>query len=475
MGRRRLRVLVLFLAALPAAASAAAALAYWEARSVVAELQAGPKRAVVEAARPELDVPPKLPAVEAAEQPPRARTILLIGSDRRLGDEVHQSDTIILLRLDPERERVALLSVPRDLLVAIPGHGRDRVNAAYALGGPALLIRTLRETLGVEIDHFVEIQFGGFTRLVAAMGGVYLPVDQRYLNRNLGTPGTNYAEIDLRPGYRKLSGREALDFVRYRHFDSDRFRAARQQLFLFETVRQALGTHAYDVLRVRRLLRAFAEATTSDIDGIGQLWDVADAVRAAPPGRTLGFSLPTLDLQAGSAEYVTAGEDEIRRSVRRWLGAEEKPPSGPAGERQLGESRSAGLVPDGGEAGRLLAETGRWVPCTPGALPPGFRWPGHGAADAYTLEGHPAAALYATRGSGRSLLWTWTTWSDAPALRSPARTLRRGDRVYELTTDGAGVRQVAWRIGEWRVWITNTLKSEVPLRTLLALAESCRR
>jgi LCP family protein required for cell wall assembly len=469
MGNRRLRVLAVLLAALTAAVSAAAAFAYWEARSVVAELQAGPKREVVETARPELDVPPKLPAVEAQEDPRESQTILLLGSDRRPGEDGHRADTIVLARLEPERERLALLSVPRDLLVAIPGHGRDRVNMAYAYGGPALLIRTLRETLGVEIDHFAEIDFDGFTKVVAAMGGVYLPIDQRYFNENRGTPGTNYAEIDLRPGYQRLTGRQALAFVRYRHFDSDLFRSAREQLFLFESMRQALGTSGYDVPRVRRLLRAFAEATTSDIDGIGELWEIVDAVRATPLSRTLRFTLPVRDLELWGAAYVTAGEAEIRRAVRRWLGTESE------GEAE-GSSPGSGaaavrLVPDPGEASRLLRNAGQWVPCAPTELPPVFRWE---AARAYELEGQPAAALYATRGSGRSLLWMWMTWEDPPALRSPTRTVERGGRVYELTVDRGAVRQVAWRIGEWHVWITNTLRGEVPLRTLLALAESCR-
>ena len=139
------------------------------------------------------------------------------------------------------------------------------MNEAYGFGGPALTIRTLREVLGVRINHFFDVDFAGFERVVDAMGGVFLPVDQRYFNRNIGTAETNFASIDLLPGYQRLYGKPALAFVRFRHTDSDRYRASRQQLFLLATVQQALGTHVYDVGRVRGLLRAFAKATTSDV------------------------------------------------------------------------------------------------------------------------------------------------------------------------------------------------------------------
>ena len=98
----------------------------------------------------------------------------------------------------------------------------------------------MRETFGVAIDHFVEVDFRGFRQLVDDLGGLWLPVDQRYFNENVGTFATNYANIDLQPGYQKLTGEQALAFARYRHDDSDLYRAARQQLVLREALRQTL-------------------------------------------------------------------------------------------------------------------------------------------------------------------------------------------------------------------------------------------
>ena len=115
------------------------------------------------------------------------------------------------------------------------------------------------------------------------------------------------------------------------------------------------------------------------------------------------------------------------------------------------------------------------MPCTPTALPPGFFWPEADGARGYRLAGHPAAALYATRGSGRSVLWMWTTWQHPPILESPSVIATRGGRRYELRVVAGRVHSVAWRIGDWRVWITNTLRDELSGRSLLKLAETCRR
>ena len=189
-----------------------------------------PKRAVVRAVEPELHRAPKRTLV-ALPPEPNAQTILLIGSDhRQRGGNGSRSDTVMLVRIQPKRNRIALLSIPRDLYVSIPGHGHDRINMAYHYGGERLLTRVVRDTLGVGIDHFVEVDFHGFKDIVQTLGGVWFPVDRRYYNKNVGTAETNYANIDLRPGYQKLDGAEALAFARYRHDDSDFVRAARQQL-----------------------------------------------------------------------------------------------------------------------------------------------------------------------------------------------------------------------------------------------------
>jgi hypothetical protein len=110
--------------------------------------------------------------------------------------------------------------------------------------------------------------------------------------------------------------------------------------------------------------------------------------------------------------------------------------------------------------------------CVPTQLPPGYRWP-EGAARSYVLDGHPAIALYATAGSGRSALWTFTTWQEPPTLEGPSETRTVGGRELELYRDSGTLRQVAWRVGATRVWLTNTLRNDLGARQMLALARSC--
>ena len=110
--------------------------------------------------------------------------------------------------------------------------------------------------------------------------------------------------------------------------------------------------------------------------------------------------------------------------------------------------------------------------CVPTELPADYAWPSD-AARGYVLDGHPAIALYATAGSGHSAVWTMTTWQQPPILRAPTTTLRVGGRQVEAWTESGQIRQLAWRVGATRVWVTNTLRNELTRGEMLALAKSC--
>ena len=156
--------------------------------------------------------------------PGSAQTILLVGSDHRAGTPFKDvnTDTMMLVRLDPTSSTINLLSVPRDLKVQIPEGGAlvtGKLNAAYFYGGPNLLIKILQQQVfpGLKVNHVVDVSFGGFEQMVNAIGCVYTDVDHRYYNN---TAVTDYSSIDLQPGYQKLCGADALSFVRFRHTDS---------------------------------------------------------------------------------------------------------------------------------------------------------------------------------------------------------------------------------------------------------------
>jgi len=454
---------------------AAAGIAYWQASSIVAQFHAGPKAAVVRAVAHELHRKPSHSLVQIPPEP-SAQTILLIGSDRRwAGGDGARSDTMILARIDPPERQISLLSIPRDLYVPIPGHGHDRINMAFHYGGERLLTRVVRDTFGIEIDHFVEVNFHGFKDLIHDLGGIYVPVDQRYFNRNVGTADTNYANIDLRPGYQKLDAQQALAFARFRHTDNDFVRAARQQLVLRIVAHDALSGD-WNPFRVRRLALALAKATISDISSLGEVYSLARAVYSTPSSRIDRLTVKADPLLLDGADYLAASPTELRSSIHSWLALAPRPQRHPhaAGSSARKRAPHVVLVPDEGQGRRLLAaaDPGLRI-CAPTALPGGFFWP-TGAARSYALNGHPALAAYATAGAGNSVLWMYTTWQDPPILGNPSGTLTRGGRRYDLYTEHGKLRQIAWRLGPTAVWITNTLQDTLTNAEMIALASTCR-
>jgi LCP family protein required for cell wall assembly len=155
--------------------------------------------------------------------------ILVLGSDRRPGEERGRADTIMLMRYGGGK--AARLSIPRDTQVNIPGTGPSKINAAYAIGGPPLMIETIKQFLGIEVNHIVEIDFKGFVKFVDALGGVKMTFDTCIRSRFEGRTHR------FRKGENELNGEEALDIVRIRKnecapAESDLTRARRQQQFL---------------------------------------------------------------------------------------------------------------------------------------------------------------------------------------------------------------------------------------------------
>lgn len=170
-------------------------------------------------------------------------TVLIVGADERpeYGD-VGRSDTMILLFLNPRTKQAALLSIPRDLLVYIPGHGTNKINASFSLGGMELVRETVEGLLEIDIDYTAKADFGGFVDIVDMLGGVDLEVpDVEGRGR-----GMNYDDnwgklhIHLKPGLQHLDGEQAMGFVRYRRGDSDFKRSERQHQFLRAMVEQKL-------------------------------------------------------------------------------------------------------------------------------------------------------------------------------------------------------------------------------------------
>ena len=189
------------------------------------------------------DIVAKSPAVKRAARqlkvplPGQPAVALVIGYDRRAEDGENapsRSDTMMLLRADPDSESISLLSFPRDMRVEIRCPGSSpffgKINSAYALCGPQGSLQTVRALTQLDVNYLITVNFSGFREIVDRLGGAWIDVDRRYFNDRGGPFG--YATINLRPGYQQLTGRRALDYVRYRHTDSDLYRVARQQQFV---------------------------------------------------------------------------------------------------------------------------------------------------------------------------------------------------------------------------------------------------
>jgi LCP family protein required for cell wall assembly len=191
--------------------------------------------------------------LDAVPDAHHAAIALVLGYDHRAGDGglPSRSDTMMLVRADPVTKTISLLSFPRDLIVPIycPPRGggaatvyaTGRINSAYAFCGLSGSLETVRHYTNLPINYLISVNFLGFIAVVNKIGGVWMDIDRRYYNRNVGTSSTNFANIDLQPGYQRLTGKQALDFVRYRHTDSDLYRLARQQQFV-SAARQRVAT-----------------------------------------------------------------------------------------------------------------------------------------------------------------------------------------------------------------------------------------
>jgi LCP family protein required for cell wall assembly len=236
------------------------------------------------------------PTGEAAE----AQNILLLGTDKGTGGSIEEeladgewstgafrSDTIMIVHIPASRDEAFLVSIPRDSYVEIPDHGKDKINAAFSLGGPDLTTRTVEDLTGVYIDHVAMIDWAGFRDLTHAIGGVEVTVAETFTD-----PHKN---ITWEEGTHVLEGQEALAYVRTRYGleQGDFDRIKRQQNFLRAAMRKSIsrGTLA-NPIKLTNLLRAVTDATTVDSG-----WTV---------GEMRGLALDLRDIDAKDVTYLTA-------------------------------------------------------------------------------------------------------------------------------------------------------------------------
>jgi polyisoprenyl-teichoic acid--peptidoglycan teichoic acid transferase len=446
--------------------------------------------------------PIEIPEIDRAEAG-EAQTLMILGSDQRYGDRKlglkPRSDTIILVRLDPDKEATAVMSVPRDLKVQIPGYGTDKINAAYELGGPRLTVKTVKKLFAkpgkpFKINHVVNINFGGFRKVINKIGGVYVDIDRDYFNDN--SSGENFATIDVDPGYQKLKGQDALDYVRYRHGDNDLVRAARQQDFLRQ-VRNAAGTRRLlRISRRRELAKLFARYTDTD-KGLRKKKDVFSLLKLVlytgrKPVREVRFRVDMTD----DPVYLTASQDKLDATAHEFLNAQasKKPRTTSRANEADRKSASArknrnrAATVAGLEIARREGEDQAIVGARKARFPfyfPTLRYRGSRYAGTepriYRIEDergkkHRAYRLVVSKGVvGEYYGIQGTTWREPPILDDPSEVRRVNGRKLELHYDGRRLRLVAWRTKRAVYWVSNTLTQSLSTRQMIGIAASLRR
>lgn len=273
---------------------------------------------------PEAERPQKVTGAGAG-----AMNILLAGSDRRsetgttgegAGDAFEskgqRSDTIMVMHITADRKSAYLISIPRDSWVQIPGKGTNKINAAYALGGPQLYIQTIEKITGLRIDHLAVIDWNGFKALTDALGGVSMTFDKETRAASGATFG---------PGTETLTGEEALDYVRERkHLPGGDFdRIKRQQNFLRALMKQTLsnGTVTNPVKLTAALNAVTQNLSVDDKFTTGEMRSLAVGMRNLRGSGVTFMTVPTKGTGMEGSQSVVyldkAKAAELWTSVRK--------------------------------------------------------------------------------------------------------------------------------------------------------------
>ena len=247
------------------------------------------------------------------KKPDAAFNMLLMGVDSREIGEASRSDTLMIVRVDPQQQRVTLISIPRDTRVTIPGHGKTKINAAHAFGGPALVIETVSEITGLPISHYAEVDFKGFKDVVDALGGITVTVPEDIYDMKAANHVKSAAKLEA--GTQTLDGAHALTFVRSRAFPrGDLQRIENQQTFLKAVLKEALKPA--NVLRLPSTVTAMADSMTTDLS-VGDLLSIANQMKGMNADALEAVTMPGEPQMIGGGSYVVMDEDAFAAMIER--------------------------------------------------------------------------------------------------------------------------------------------------------------
>lgn len=243
--------------------------------------------------------------------------ILLIGRDAREGEEVSRSDSMILFSFNKETHKAVMTSFLRDLYVRIPGHGSNRLNAAYAYGGRELLDRTLEENFGLHVNGNIEVDFENFAGIIDVLGGVELELRQDeadFINQETGSA--------LTAGTQTLMGEQALMYARIRKLDADGdfSRTSRQRKMLSALMYSFRDTNVTGVVRLISQLLPLIDTDMSSIQLVRYAAICLPVLASSDP---VSQSIPSAgtyqDKTIDGMAVLVADEEEVRAQLRKSL------------------------------------------------------------------------------------------------------------------------------------------------------------
>ncbi|MHB1419532.1 MAG: LCP family protein [Bacillota bacterium] len=233
--------------------------------------------------------------------------ILLLGTDARPDEEAARSDTMILLTLDGATKKISMLSVPRDSRVEIPGHGKDKINAALGIGGPDLAVQVVSTLLNQKIDYYVLTRLDGFKDIIDTLGGITIDVEKNmhYIGRD--AKGNVDVSINLTKGLQHLNGEKALEYVRFRHDAlGDITRTQRQQKLLKAMAEESL--QASTIIKLPVLIPELLKTVQTNLN-FRDLLALLNLSKKLDKNNIVTLTLPGSFLNVNGASYWQVDSD----------------------------------------------------------------------------------------------------------------------------------------------------------------------
>ncbi len=427
-------------------------------------------------------------------------TLLLVGNDERrhttTAPVLPHSNEMLLVRIDPSKPTISMLSIPRELRVTFTAPNGEvitnRINSAYTYGyeenggtsgGVKLMLETIKSLLGITVNHVFVTDFKRFEHAVDEIGCVYMTVDKRYYHNNSEPGAEQYFEINLEPGYQRLCGQQALEFVANRHESTSLIRDARDQRFLLDAKAQYGSTLFENREKFEKVL---GKAVQTDLHGEEQVLQLLELLAEASgkPVRQVPFHVNLL------ATEDTATPQQLQEATRSFLAGTAAIPkhklnsavravkdhhASLSAVHLLSPTPSSTLAEARAEAVHLPfpLEAPQYQKITAESAPDELLR--YGIQSPNGRHRYPSYVIVVQEGElGQYYDIQGSVWNGLPLLNGPSQEVRIGSRTYSLYYDGEHIKTVAWHENKAVYWIENTLTYSLSPEAMVTIARYTR-